>query len=114
MSYAAGATVPKDPDAERFVSFNWSDFLDTSAIASSEFVISGPDNELTQDNDAIYSGPDSADTNQWTKVRLLGGTAGANYKLTNRITTNEIPSQTDDRSVTIRVKERCARRSTPA
>ncbi len=52
------------------------------------------------DNDSIAVDGRSA------MVRLLNGTSGHKYKITNRIVTDESPTQTDDRSFYLKVKER--------
>lgn len=94
-----GGTIQKDPSAERFVSFDWSADLGDATIATSTFAITGPDSALTKDNPSILSPATS------TTVRLLGGTNGKTYCLTNQIVTNESPTQTDERSVFIRIAE---------
>lgn len=94
-----GGTIQKDPSSERFVTFNWSADLGTATITTSTFTITGPDSALTKDNPSILSPATS------TTVRLIGGTAGKTYMLTNQIVTNESPTQTDERSVFIAVKD---------
>lgn len=99
-----GGSIRHDPSAERFIEFDWSAALvkrdgTTAAIATSTFSIIGPDSALTYDNASILSGATS------TTARVKGGTNGKTYTLTNRIVTNESPSQTDERSVFIRIAE---------
>ena len=62
--------------------------------------ITGPDTALTYDNASTIIG------NVKTQVRLLGGTVGELYTLTNRIVTTGSPAQTDDRSVQIWIENR--------
>lgn len=100
MSVVPGETLKKDPDAELVYRFNWEAWLGAAEIDDYTIVIAGPDSELTQDNDSLVAG------NQNVDVRLLGGTAGKQYTLTCRIVTDEAVPQTDDRSVTIWVRER--------
>jgi hypothetical protein len=93
-------TMTKDPDAVLVYTWDWSAWLVGAAtITTSTFAIdSNPDNALTLDQDAIVSGSTS------TRVRISGGTAGKTYVVRNRVVTNESPTQTDDRSVRIRVR----------
>lgn len=97
MSVSPGQTLQKDPDAELTYQFDWSAWLGSAEIATSTFTLTGADADLTKDNPSIVTG------NQKTQVRLLGGTAGLTYLLTNRITTNESPAQTDDRTIRIKI-----------
>lgn len=98
MSVLPGHCFRKDPDAELVYVFDWTDWLGSASIASQSTTITGPDSDLTQDNSGIVSG------SKKTTVRLLGGTAGKAYTVTNRITTNEAVPQTDDRSITIQIR----------
>ena len=97
-----GGLLRKDPDAQKVYQFDWTDYLTFlgEQIATSTMVITGPDAILTKDNDSIIAG------NLKTQVRLLAGTPGYKYVLTNRIVTNGTPAQTDDRSVEILVEDR--------
>lgn len=99
MSVQPGATIRKDPSAQLLYEFDWTDWLGAASIATSTFTITGPDSALTKDNPTIVSG------SKKTSVRVLGGTAGKTYKLNCNIVTNETPTQTDDRSVNIAVRE---------
>jgi len=96
----AGTTVHKDPAAEVFYGMDWSAWLTGAGIATSEWMITGPDATLTFDSESVVSGGAS------TQLRLLGGTAGTLYTVTNRITTDEAIPQIDDRSFFVRVAER--------
>lgn len=98
MSVKPGETLTKDPDAILTYQFDWASWLGAALITTSTWEIDGPDAVLTKDQESIVSG------SQQAQVRLTGGTAGKSYRLTNRIVTNETPAQTDDRSVTIRVR----------
>lgn len=93
-------TIYKDPSAILTYTFDWSDWLGDAELSSSTFTIAGADAELTQDNDGIVS-----PANTHTQVRLTGGTLGVKYTITNRITTNESPNQTDERSVFIKIRQ---------
>ena len=98
MSIEPGATVIKDPDAELLYTFDWSSWLVSPAqIASSTFTISGGggDGALTKDNET--------DTGTTASVRLIGGTLGRTYTLSCRIVTDESPTQTDDRSIYVKI-----------
>jgi hypothetical protein len=101
-----GHTFTHDPDAELFYGVEWASWLPEGAeIASATWEIEDTDETpedpllLTQDNDTIVDGT-------MAQVRLLGGTAGRKYRITVHITTNESPSQKDDRSFFLKVKER--------
>lgn len=93
-----GGLYIKDPQSKRVVTFDWSeDLAEGVTFASSTFVISGPDDALTQDNDTH--------TGLTASVRLSGGTKGKKYTVTHRITTNETPAQEDDESITVLIQE---------
>ena len=99
MSINPGATVTKDPGESLLYTFDWSDWLVGAAtIATSTFTISGPDSGLTKDNPAIVSGSLS------TSVRVIGGTLGKTYTLTNTVITNESPTQTGERSIKVTIR----------
>ena len=100
MAQQPGYTITKDPDAVLPYEFDWSEWLDAAEIDASDFIISGSDSDLTEDSSSVLAG------NQSTRVVLSGGTVGVTYRVTNRITTDETPARTDDRSFFIKVKER--------
>lgn len=107
MVYRDGDLIRKDPDAEDVGGFDWgTDYLATTAlILTSAWVIQAlwpndADTALTYDNDSID------DDQRGTQVRLLSGTPGVRYKLTNRITPNENPARTLDRSVVILIQDK--------
>ena len=84
----------KDPNAVLDYVIDWSDWLGASeTISSSAFTVA---TGLTKDSES--------DTDTTAIVWLSGGTAGTDYLVTCRITTNQ--ARTDDRSVTIRVRQR--------
>ena len=97
---ATGITIVKDPESEVFYGMDWSAWLGAATIAVSDWSVSGPDTALTFDNDSLVTGSRS------TQLRLVGGTVGTVYTVTNRITTAETIPQTDDRSFFVRVHER--------
>ena len=104
MSLTPGCTVIKDPDASKVYAFEWARWLVSPAtIASSSWAITPPAGEspsvLTKDNPTVLSG------NTKTQVRLIGGTRGKVYVVTNTIVTNETPAQTDDKSFYLRIAE---------
>lgn len=96
--------IRKDPDALKVYQFDWTDYLAClgtgETIATSTMVITGADAILTQDNASIIAG------SLKTQVRLLAGTPGYKYRLTNRIVTNGTPAQTDDRSIDVLIQDR--------
>lgn len=95
-----GETIIKDPDAEKFYAWDWSDWLGAATILSHEILIVGPDMALEYDHDSVISDGTAV------RVRLKGGTLGHTYTVTCRVTTNEAPSQTDDRSVLVAIRNR--------
>jgi len=97
MSINPGATVTKDPGESLLYTFDWSDWLVGAAtIATSTFAISGPDVGLTKDN--------PTNTTTATAVRVIGGTLGKTYTLTNTVVTNESPTQTGERSIKVTIR----------
>lgn len=97
-----GTPIAKDPDASKTYTFDWTDYLTDlgQTISASTFAISGPDAILTKDNDGIVVG------NLKTQLRLIGGTLGATYVVTNHITTNGSPATIDDRSIFVNIVSR--------
>lgn len=88
-------TFIKDPDAVIDFKRDWSDWLATNeTITASSWIASSDD--ITMDSDTNTT----VDATVW----LSGGTDGASYKLTNRITTNQ--GRTDDRTFIINCEER--------
>lgn len=85
--------VSKDPNALLDYVADWSEWLDTDTIATSTWTVpAGLTNEGEQN------------TTTTATVWLSGGTAGTSYTVTNRIST--AGGRTDDRSITVKVKER--------
>lgn len=95
--------VTKDPSDKTVYRFDFDDRLATGVeIASKSFAIemvdgSASDGSLTVDNDALVTG------NRKVNVRVLGGTLGAEYRVTCHIVTNESPVQEFDRSVRVAI-----------
>lgn len=84
----------KDPDAVLDWHFDWQPWLQIGeSISSSLFLVTAG---LTMDS--------SSNTSTNATVWLSGGNPGQPYRVTNRIITNQ--GRTDDRSITIRVKDR--------
>lgn len=101
MSVRPGSTIQHDPAESLIYTFDWSDWLVGAAtISTSTFTISGPDSALTKDNPSIVSGSTS------TQVRVIGGTVGKTYTLTNTVVTSESPAQTGERSVYLAIRNR--------
>jgi hypothetical protein len=100
MSITPGSSVAKDPDASKVYTFDWTLWLIGAAlIYSSAWEITGPDSALTKDTETIMAGTKK------TSVRLIGGTKGKTYTLRNRIVTNETPTQTDDKSIRVVIRQ---------
>ena len=101
MSHAPGTTVRKDPDASLVYTMDWSDWLVGDAeIDTSDWSITAPAGESV----SVLTLDSEDDDGTSASVRLIGGTAGKTYKVTNRITTNETPAQTDDRSFMVAIR----------
>lgn len=97
-----GDLITKDPQARKVYQFDWTGYLTDldEEIDASTMTITGPDGQLTIDSTSVVTG------NLKTQVRLLGGTLGKRYRLTNHITTDGTPVNEDDRSVTILIQQR--------
>lgn len=89
-------TVTKDPDAVLDYAMSWATWLGADTISTSVWSVDGPDSSLTVDSDS--------ETTTVATVWLSGGTPNMDYVITNRITT--AGSRTDDRSITVQVRER--------
>jgi len=85
----------KDPEAVLDYSIDWTKWLDEvgDTIETSTWIVPTGLTKVTETN-----------TTKLATVWLSGGTVGTNYTVTNRITT--AAGRTDDRSITIRVRER--------
>lgn len=55
---------------------------------------------MTKDNES------TPDTNRNAQLRLIGGTEGQRYDVTNTITTSESPARIKDRSFTVLIQDR--------
>ncbi len=95
------ATFAKDPDASLLYVVDWTSWLPSGrTISTSAWTIAGPDAALTKDNETIVSG------SMKTQIRLLGGTEGREYTITNRIVTDGSPTQTADQSFSVAITQR--------
>ncbi|ODS54692.1 MAG: hypothetical protein ABS36_11035 [Acidobacteria bacterium SCN 69-37] len=92
----------KDPDAVLFYLFDWRKWLaGTAVIQSYEILIDRvTDPPLVQEYATVVQ------DGTGVRVRITGGQLGQTYTITCRITTNESPAQTDDRSAILRVRQR--------
>ena len=88
-------TFTKDPDAVLDYSVDWSQWLASDQIASSEWLLEGG---------ALIEKVTDSHTAAKTTVWLRGGQAGTTYLVTNRIVT--VDGRTDDRSISVRVEDR--------
>lgn len=99
-----GQLILKDPDAIRVYTWDYDDHLSASAtVITSIWLISAispstTDTALTYDSASILAG------SRTTQVRLLGGTLGQKYQVTNRFTTNESPQQGEDKSIYVLIE----------
>ena len=85
----------KDPQAVLDYAIDWTKWLDEvgDSIETSTWIVPTGLTKVTETN-----------TTKLATVWLSGGTVGENYTVTNRITT--VGGRADDRSITIRVRER--------
>lgn len=97
----SGGLVVKDPDASKVYVMDWDaeNLAVGVEITTSSWEISGRDAVLTKDNESVLAG------SRKTQVRLLAGTDGYKYTVTNRIVTSENPAQTKDKSFTVLVQQ---------
>lgn len=86
-------TYIKDPNAVLDYTLDWSQWLVDDTLLTSTWVI--PDG---------LTSPSNSNTPTQSTVWLSGGTAGVEYKVTNRVTT--AAGRTDDRSIRVLVMER--------
>jgi hypothetical protein len=94
-------TIVKDPDATLDYGFNWSSWLQTDEeIAESSWT--ADDDELEIGSGAFAPQTDGSRTTVW----LSGGVAGQKYRVTNRVTTDNTPPRTDERSFFVSVRDR--------
>jgi len=93
--------IVKDPNAFKVYQFDWTAYLTNigRTINTSTFIVTGPDAMLTTDNPSVITG------DLKTQVRILGGTPGGEYTLTNRIVTTGSPTQGDDKSILVFVQD---------
>lgn len=84
----------KDPDESKIYTMDWTEGLnDTATISTSTWTVTSG---ITNAADTIVTG------SLKTTLRLTGGTAGATYTCTNRITTSD--GETLERSGQVRVR----------
>ena len=111
--------VTKDPQESRVYVVDW-DYANLAAavtIATSTFAITAiapiGDTGLTKDNELKLTAAQATVAlertvsldNRATRVRLIGGTLGALYEITNQIITSESPAQTKERSFRVLIEQ---------
>jgi hypothetical protein len=96
IQVSAGDTVTKDPDSSDIYQFDWDDVLPTgSTISSSVFVFAlvRYTGVTLEDAAALAALTQSSATvhvdGRATQVLLAGGTLGAEYQVTNRVTLDD-------------------------
>jgi hypothetical protein len=101
-----GGLISKDPSDVSIYVVDWGEekLSDDAEILTSTFTVSAvrPTSAtlITKDQEGIVTG------NRKTRVRIAGGEANALYEVTNRIVTDESPSQTLERSFRVLVEQR--------
>jgi hypothetical protein len=85
----------KDPNATLDYQIDWSDWLGTDTISSSDWTVPTGITEATHTN-----------TTTTSTIWLSGGTAGNTYECINRIVTADSPARTDDRTIYIIVENK--------
>jgi hypothetical protein len=94
--------VEKDAADELVYVFDFDSFnlgVGVALTSFGTFDIDGPDSVLTKDNEAFLTG-----STRKTTLRLLGGTPGEDYVVSNTVTTNETPAQKKKAKFTLRIK----------
>lgn len=81
----------KDVLATLDYAIDWGAWLNGDTIASSTWTLSGPDAALTIVSSSIAPSASTGAASSQAVVWLSGGTLGATYELTNRITTTSAP-----------------------
>lgn len=105
MSLRPGSTVIKDPGASLLYTMDWSDWLVGGAqIASSAWAITYPTGETVATVGTLAMSDEDEDTTT-AELILSDGTLGKTYRVTNTITTNETPAQTDERSFFVKIQQ---------
>jgi len=112
----AGGLIVKDPNSSEIYAVDWDlEHLRAGVqIASQSFLITGADAVLTKDSEGLLTAAQATTQfartvtldNRGTSLRLLAGTLGVKYTVTNRIITNESPAQTKDASFKVLVQQR--------
>jgi hypothetical protein len=97
----SGGLIIKDPNAIEVFVVDWDqEHLATGVtITSSDWIITGKDALLVGDNESVLTG------NRRASIRLSDGTLGYRYTVTNRIVTNESPTQTKDASFDVLIEQ---------
>lgn len=101
-----GDLVTKDPSDELVITFDWDaeNLAVGVLIQSHAFTITTirptGDTALTKDSESLLSG------SRKTQLRLKAGTVGGLYEVADKITTNESPTQTKERSFRVLVQDR--------
>lgn len=102
------ALVPKDTNESRLIVFDWDDenLAATVTITTSTWTITRLEpslaldtTTLTKDNESIVTG------SRKTQCRVIAGTLGGRYRLTNKVVTSESPTQTKEKSIDIGIVE---------
>lgn len=91
---AASVDFLKDPDAVLDWHFDWAAWLQVGEIISSSLFLVTAGMTVASSSNTVTN----------ATVWLSGGLPGQPYRVTNRIVTNQ--GRTDDRSITIRVRDR--------
>lgn len=101
-----GGLATKDPADISTYKFDWDTFHLAAGVTISTHVFTITvifpvgDTALTKDQESILAG------NRSTQLRLTGGTLGAQYRIHDKIVTNETPAQTKERSFYLLVEDK--------
>lgn len=99
---AGDLVIDKDPNAVLDYPFDWAAWLTLNGgdtIASAEFIV---DPSLT----VVLQASDSTTATVWLSGGVKPATGSNKLRVTCRITTNNTPPRTDDRSIFLRMVER--------
>jgi len=97
--------VRKNPNESRVFLFDWDTdnlaagvLIITSVLTISAVKPSTTDAVLTKDSESILAG------SRQTQLRLISGTLGQIYQITNHVTTNENPAQVKEKLFFLKIE----------
>lgn len=104
MTVDDGNLITKDPDEHLPIAFDWDDELTASAVIINSTWVIEPVKPSTTDSTLLLDDAAIDIDQRGTTMRLLAGTVGQWYKVTNRVETNESTLPSEDRWVYILIQ----------